>query len=327
MRSEVTVLAPSNIAIVKYWGKRNEELNLPLNSSLSITLDDNLSVKTKVIFSTEFVKDEIIINGRKLPDDEAKDYGVKVLNIIRKIYGKEIYARVESTTTFPAGAGLASSAAGISAIVYASNYALDLKLDTIQMSKIARLGSGSACRSMIGGFVLWEKGNRDDGEDSFCYQLFPETHWPELVDVIVIVSERKKTVSSRKGMRRSVSTSSLMKCRIDFVENTLNEVIDAIRFRDEEKFFYWIMRHSNNMHAIILDSWPPFFYLNDVSFEIMNWVYEFGHAAYTFDAGANPHIITTQKYLGDIISYLTDRGFKYIISRVGKGPRIINNSE
>ncbi|MEJ2771953.1 MULTISPECIES: diphosphomevalonate decarboxylase [unclassified Stygiolobus] len=324
MRHEGEAIAPSNIAIVKYWGKRNEELNLPLNSSLSVTLQ-GLEVRTKVIFDEEFDKDEVIINGEKASPEEVEEYSGRVLKIFRKIYGKDIYAKVISQSNFPKAAGLASSAAGIAALVYAANSALGLGLDQKELSKIARIGSGSACRSTVGGFVLWTKGERDDGEDSYCYQIFPEYHWKELVDVIPIVSSSKKKVSSRKGMIRTSETSALMKCRVEFVENSLKDVIDSIAKKDEQRFYYWTIRHSNNMHAVILDSWPSFFYLNDTSFRIMEWIQDSGIAGYTFDAGPNPHIFTTEKHVGEVINFIKQLGIaNYFVTRVGSGPKIIN---
>jgi len=320
---EAEAVAPSNIAIVKYWGKRNEELNLPLNSSLSISLS-GLEVRTKVTFSTELSKDEVYINGEKAKEEEVKEYSGRVLEIFRRFYGKRIYAKVESWSNFPKSAGLASSAAGIAALVFAVNEALGLGLSQKELSKIARIGSGSACRSTAGGFVLWEKGVRDDGEDSFCYQIFPEDHWPEVVDIIAIVSEKSKKISSREGMIITAKTSPLMKCRLSFIEETLPKVIDSIRRKDEKEFYYWLMRHSNNMHAVILDSWPSFFYLNDVSIKIMEWVQEFGNAGYTFDAGPNPHIFTTERYKDEVIEFLKSIGInKFIIAKVGGGPKVL----
>ncbi len=141
--------APSNIAIVKYWGKRGDpKLNLPLNDSFSISLDA-LKVKTRVTFDKSLMKDEVIINGKKLPEDKTVEYAGKVLNKLREISGTKIYAKVESYSNFPESAGLASSAAGIAALTLASAKALGLSLDTKELSIIARIGSGSACRSVF----------------------------------------------------------------------------------------------------------------------------------------------------------------------------------
>lgn len=325
MRVEGEAIAPSNIAIVKYWGKRNKELNLPLNSSISISLRD-LYARTKVIFDSSFDKDIVIINGKLMSIEESREYAGKVLNFFREKYIKSnVHAKIISETNFPPSAGLASSAAGIAALVFAINEAFSLNLDQRELSKIARIGSGSACRSTVGGFVVWEKGKRDDGEDSYCYQIFPETYWDNLVDVIAIVNEEKKEISSRQGMETTVESSYLLKCRLEFVEKTFNDVIDSIRNKDEKKFYELMMRHSNSMHAVILDSWPSFFYLNDLSFKIIRWVQEFGHAGYTFDAGPNAHIFTTKKYLNEVINFLEDIKVKYIISGPGQGPKVLHS--
>ncbi|WP_338598832.1 diphosphomevalonate decarboxylase [Sulfolobus tengchongensis] len=323
MLNSVTVSAPSNIAIIKYWGKRGDEnLNLPLNSSLSITLDDQLSVITKISPND---KDIIIVNDKVLSDEEVREYGGRVIDTFRKLIGKDFHVKVESKAKFPVNAGLASSAAGIAALTFGLNELLELNLSSEELSKIARLGSGSACRSMFGGFVMWNKGEKDDGSDSYCYQIFPSNHWRELVDIIAIVSEKEKKVSSRRGMIRSAETSTLMECRLRFIEKTLNEVIDAIRSKDEKKLFYYTMRHSNSMHAIILDSWPSYFYLSEVSIRIMEWIQDYGNAGYTFDAGPNPHILTTERYVNDIVKFLESLNIRRIIvSKVGEGPRVLS---
>ncbi|MGC9105865.1 MAG: diphosphomevalonate decarboxylase [Thermoprotei archaeon] len=317
------VEAPSNIAIVKYWGKREASLNLPLNSSFSVTLDA-LKVVTEVTVEDGPGKDELYINNEPVTGEEFEEYAGRVLKAFRRLYG-DFHATIKSVSNFPKSAGLASSAAGIAALVFALNEALGLDLPQRELSKIARIGSGSACRSTAGGFVLWEKGVREDGEDSVCYQVFPETHWPELVDVIGLVGKEKKKVSSRKGMMR-VSSSSLTECRLKFVEETLPKVIDAVKRRDEQEFYYWTMRHSNSMHAVILDSWPSTFYLNDVSLALMERVQDSGIAGYTFDAGPNPHVFTTEKHLDEVKEIMKEVGIReVVVSRVGQGPKVLES--
>jgi len=313
--------APSNIAIVKYWGKRDELLNLPLNDSLSITLD--LMVKTEVVFSHDIYRDEVYINGRRLDEGEVSSYAGRVLNFIRKKVGQEsLRASIKSWTEFPASAGLASSAAGMAALVWASNDALGLSMDRREMSKLARIGSGSGCRSIYGGFVLWRRGQRGDGEDSYCEQLFPPSHW-DLVDVIGMISEAKKKVPSREGMKR-VKSAPTLRARLEFVENTLPQLIGSIEKKIEGLFYELIMKHSNSMHAVIMDSWPPLHYLNDISFSVMETIYEYGKAGYTFDAGPNPHIITREGNVGEVEELLKGLGIEKVrLSRVGEGPRTI----
>jgi diphosphomevalonate decarboxylase (EC 4.1.1.33) len=325
LRTEAEAEAPSNIAIVKYWGKRNRELNLPTNPSLSISLAE-VKVRSKVVFDESLSRDEVVINGERVSEEEVREYAGRVLDKFRKIYGKEIYAQVISQFNFPKSAGLASSAAGIAALTLAANEALGLGLRPEELSKIARIGSGSACRSLFGGFVVWEKGEKEDGDDSFCHQLFPPDHWPELLDIIGIFREERKKISSRQGMLRTGETSRLMKCRLQFIEDTFHEVVDSIANRDWRKFFELAMRHSNNMHAVILDSWPSNFYLNDKSLQVMSWVQEFGRAGYTFDAGPNPHILVLDRDAKAIINALKEFGAsRIIVSRVSQGPRVIHS--
>ncbi len=314
--------APSNIAIVKYWGKRDVSLNLPLNDSLSISLDA-LKVTTKVLFDPALSKDEVKVNGVKISDEEVKSYASRVLDKMREISGKRIYAKVESWSNFPSSAGLASSAAGIAALTLASSDALGLDMNLKELSKVARIGSGSACRSMYGGFVIWHAGVRDDGEDSFCEQVFPHDHWKELVDLIPIFTEERKRVSSRKGMGISVETSRLMKCRLEFIRDTFPLVLDSIRDRDAEKFFEMTIRHSNSMHAIMMDSFPPLVYLNAMSLKVIDRFGDGKTAGYTFDAGPNPHIFTLRKDVEAVENSLMELGaIKVVKSSVSAGPRL-----
>ncbi|BBD71673.1 diphosphomevalonate decarboxylase [Sulfodiicoccus acidiphilus] len=315
------VEAPANIALVKYWGKRNEELNLPLNDSLSMTLD--LTVKTEVTLSREFDRDEVYVNQRRLSDEEVKEYAGRVMRSIRKVAGDQgLRAVVRSVSTFPESAGLASSAAGMAALVWACNEALGLGLDRKEISKLAREGSGSACRSIFGGFVLWKKGTRNDGSDSYCEELFPPSHW-DLVDVIGLVSDSKKKISSREGMKR-VRTAPTLDSRLEFVNRTLPKMIESIANRDESSFYELVMRHSNSMHSVIMDSWPPTWYLNDISIKVMEIIYAYGKAAYTFDAGPNPHVITSSSRADEIENLLRDAGARrVIVSKISQGPRTL----
>lgn len=322
MNESITVVSPSNIALVKYWGKRDDNLNLPINSSLSITLDETVSVTSTLAFSRTAGKDTVTVNGKKLEDKEVREYAGRVMDRIRSIYG-EVYVSVLSSSDFPESAGLASSAAGVAAVAVGANAALGLGLTPKEVSMLARVGSGSACRSVFGGFVVWWKGYREDGQDSYCEQVFLPSHWPELVDVIAVLSAKKKPVSSRKGMERFVRTSWFKECRTRVCEEGVKEMIETIGRKDKERLFELIMRHSNNMHAAILDSWPPIVYLNSDSFKVMEWVLEEGVGAYTFDAGPNPHVITTAENAGKVEKFLKEIGGTVITSKIGYGPKII----
>ncbi|MFH1306983.1 MAG: diphosphomevalonate decarboxylase, partial [Candidatus Micrarchaeota archaeon] len=184
MKISANAIAAPNIALIKYWGKRNDLLKLPLNDSVSFTLDKKkIWTRTKLIISDEFKKDDFYLNGKKCEDGNIKEW----LKLVRKRLGKK-YPKVKwrikitSRNNFPSSAGIASSASGFAAASAALCSALKIKSKK-EMSIIARLGSGSASRSVFGGFVRWKKGKRKDGNDSYSVQIAKKKHWNEIVDV------------------------------------------------------------------------------------------------------------------------------------------------
>ncbi|XP_055713219.1 diphosphomevalonate decarboxylase isoform X1 [Phlebotomus papatasi] len=297
MRS-ATCTAPVNIAVIKYWGKRDEELLLPINDSISVTLSE-MYAKTTIVASPEFDKNRIWLNGEEQTFDSPR-----ILNVLRQFREEvkkarltgDIYSwnlHVCSENNFPTAAGLASSAAGYACLVYtlATLYGLQ---DRLELSSIARLGSGSACRSVYGGFVQWNAGTKPDGSDSIAVQLAPSTHWPDLEILILVVSDNRKKTSSTGGMERSVKTSPLIAYRASkCVPERIQGITKAIQDRDFETFADITMKDSNQFHAVCLDTYPPCVYLNDVSHAIIDLVHRFNAAsgrtkvAYTFDAGPN----------------------------------------
>lgn len=336
IRSAVAI-APSNIALIKYWGKRDTKLNLACNSSISMTLDNSASTTTKVTFSEEFKADELILNGKN-------EFGKKLervkkhLDLIRsQVKNKKLrglYAKVESTNSFPSGTGIASSASGFCALTLAACKALELEISTKELSIIARRGSGSAARSFGSGFVVWHKGDRTDGKDSFSESFLPKEHWNELVDIITIVSSEEKKVGSREGMQQTVKTSRLFKERLKTIDTKLEEIKQAIRKKDRERFFTLIMQDSDEMHATMRDTSPPLDYLNSTSHKIIDFVRKINIShkkkicAYTFDAGPNAHIITTKEYARIIIKKLSriPGVKKTILCKIGSGASVKNTS-
>ncbi|NXV84141.1 MVD1 decarboxylase, partial [Atlantisia rogersi] len=177
-----------------------------------------------------------------------------------------------------------------------------------ELSEVARRGSGSACRSMLGGFVQWQRGERPDGRDSLAHQVAPETHWPELRVLILVVSGEKKEVGSTVGMQTSVDTSPLLKHRAEVVvPERLSLMMKHIRERDFEAFGQLTMQDSNQFHATCLDTFPPIFYLNDVSRRIIALAHRFNahhgctKVAYTFDAGPNAVIFTLADTVAEFV--------------------------
>ncbi|KAG0175513.1 diphosphomevalonate decarboxylase [Apophysomyces sp. BC1034] len=321
----VTCTAPVNIAVVKYWGKRDTELILPTNDSLSVTLSqDILHSKTTISASEKYESDRLWLNGKE--EDITKNKRMhncfRETRAIRKqmeseaaAAGKPIeplssyHVHVCSENNFPTAAGLASSASGLAALVYTLAQLFKLTISTSELSRIARQGSGSACRSLFGGFVAWEMGEKADGSDSMAVQVAPETHWPELEALVCVVSDAKKGTSSTEGMQHTVQTSPLMAQRLKGVPATMEAMKKAILDKDFQSFAELTMRDSNQFHAVCLDTYPPIFYQNDTSRGIMRLVHEYNKsspdgklkAAYTYDAGPNAVIYAPKENMKEII--------------------------
>ncbi|XP_030269163.1 diphosphomevalonate decarboxylase [Sparus aurata] len=310
-----TCTAPVNIAVIKYWGKRDEELILPINSSLSVTLhQDQLKTTTTVATSRSFQEDRIWLNGKE--EDITHPRLQSCLREIRRLARKrrndgdpslDLSHKVHicSVNNFPTAAGLASSAAGFACLVYtlARVFAVEGEL-----SGIARQGSGSACRSMYGGFVQWIMGQKDDGKDSIAQQVEPETHWPELRILVLVASAERKPVGSTSGMQTSVQTSCLLKHRAEsVVPGRMVEMIEALRRKDFAAFAELTMKDSNQFHATCLDTYPPIFYLNSVSQQVINLVHRYNRhygetrVTYTFDAGPNAVIFILQQHVPEFV--------------------------
>ncbi|KAM7101645.1 LOW QUALITY PROTEIN: diphosphomevalonate decarboxylase [Ciconia maguari] len=314
----VTCTAPVNIAVIKYWGKRDDDLILPINSSLSVTLhQDQLKTTTTAAASRDFLEDRLWLNGEEADVGHPRLQAClrEVRRLARKRRGgsaEDAVAlslsykiHIATENNFPTAAGLASSAAGYACLVsaLARLYGVEGEL-----SEVARRGSGSACRSMLGGFVQWQRGERPDGRDSLAHQVAPKTHWPELRVLVLVVSGEKKQVGSTAGMQTSVDTRPLLKHRAEVVvPERLALMIRHIRERDFEGFGQLTMQDSNQFHATCLDTFPPIFYLNDLSRHIIALAHRFNahrtatKVAYTFDAGPNAVIFTLADTVAEFV--------------------------
>lgn len=217
--------------------------------------------------------------------------------------------RIVSENNFPTAAGLASSAAGFAALVRAVANLYELPQPASELSKIARQGSGSACRSLMGGYVAWRSGEKADGSDSMAEEVAPASHWPEMRALILVVSDARKDVPSTEGMQSTVATSTLFPTRAtSVVPERMASMEKAIHSRDFDAFAEISMRDSNGFHATNLDTWPPIFYLNDVSRAAIRAVHDLNRAAgrtvcaYTFDAGPNAVIYYLEKDTEQVLS-------------------------
>ncbi len=206
-----TAIANSNIAIIKYWGKRDEQLMLPTNSSISFTMDEQLSTVTTVEFDNSLKQDELVLDDA--PSKEKELLRVSgFLDLVRAKAGVAARARVVSKNSFPKAAGLASSASAFAALSLAASKAAGLSLAPDELSVLARMGSGSACRSIYGGAVEWQKGIKADGSDSFAVELSPPEKWKELRNAIVILdSKEKKNQSQERNAAHSKNFETIQK--------------------------------------------------------------------------------------------------------------------
>ncbi|KAK2587730.1 hypothetical protein KPH14_003840 [Odynerus spinipes] len=310
--STVTCIAPVNIAVIKYWGKRDETLLLPVNDSISASLDtEQLCAKTTVMISQHFNEDRIWLNGCE--EDINNPRLQRCLTGIRKrakLSDDRMDWKVHicSENNFPTASGLASSAAGYACLAMALAKLFKVEGD---ISTIARTGSGSACRSTIGGFVRWYMGSLSNGVDSIAKQIVPASHWPEMRILLLVINDGKKKVSSAIGMKRSVESSELFEYRAKYiVPKRVEKMQKAIMEKDFQTFAEITMKDSNQMHAICLDSFPPFVYMTDVSNAIINLVHMYNTAvneikvAYTYDAGPNATIYLLEKDVPEFVAML-----------------------
>jgi diphosphomevalonate decarboxylase len=295
---KATALAHPNIALVKYWGKRDGARMLPYQSSLSMTLSP-LSVLTTVEFGTSSPRLEL--NGYKLRGGER----TRVLQVLEAVQAEAPrplgLARVMSIGDFPPAAGLASSAAGFAALAVAARAAAGLAPDVRAASMLARLGSGSACRSIQGGFCEWVRGERADGADSYGVQRFGAGHWPELRMVVAILDAAEKEVKSREGMHSTVETSPYYPAWVENAEAEVARARELVARKDLEGLGALAERNAWRMHATALAADPPLCYLLPRTLELIHLVREQRKRGlpvwFTLDAGPNPVLLTDEAHV------------------------------
>jgi diphosphomevalonate decarboxylase len=317
-----TAIANPNIAFIKYWGDRDERMHIPANSSLSMNLD-GLFTRTQVIFDHELQSDTLTINERPA-STMAIQRASSLLERVRLQAGLSCFASVESRNNFPAGAGIASSASAFAALALAASKAAGLGLGEHELSRLARTGSGSACRSVPSGFVLWQAGQED--QDSFAYSIAPPEHW-DLVDFITLISEAHKPVGSTEGHLLAAS-SPLQAARLAGASGRLEECRRAILDRDFEALARVSELDSNLMHAVMLTSRPPLLYWQGSTLEVMQRVLELRAqglpVCYTIDAGPNVHVLTTSAYVPQVRQALlaVPGVLRVLIASPGEGARL-----
>ncbi|XP_071536722.1 diphosphomevalonate decarboxylase isoform X1 [Panulirus ornatus] len=319
----VTCTAPVNIAVIKYWGKRDEKIILPLNDSISFTLSqDEMCAKTTVSVSPAFSDDRFWLNGK-----EESLENPRVQNCLKEIrrraskrkfegYDEDIlnwHVHICSVNNFPTAAGLASSAAGYACLVFALGQVYGVEGD---LSSIARQGSGSACRSIFGGLVRWYKGELEDGTDSIARSIAPADHFSDLKVIICVVNADRKKTGSTDGMRRTVQTSQLMQHRVkESVKSRIDSMMEAIQEKNWSSFCDLTIADSNEMHAVCQDTFPPCVYMTDTSHAVTSLIHQYNElkiaqgdinhkVCYTFDAGPNACLFVPGAVAEEILAIL-----------------------
>jgi len=289
-----TAIAHPNIALIKYWGNRDQLLRIPANGSISMNLG-GLETRTCVAFDPALEDDHLVLNGQQI-GGVAQARTSAFLDLIRGLSGVQLFARVDSRNNFPTGTGIASSASGFAALTMAAAVAVGLALDEPQLSRLARRGSGSACRSIPGGFVEWYAG-RDD-QSSYAASIAPPGHWA-LSDCIAVVSQVHKPVGSMEG-HVLADSSPLQQVRVSDASRRLDICRQAILERDFEALAEIAELDSNMMHAAIMTSKPPVLYWQPATVAVMRAVHSWRRDGlpvfFTIDAGPNVHVICPSDY-------------------------------
>jgi diphosphomevalonate decarboxylase len=319
MIKKATAQAHPNIAFIKYWGLKDELNRIPANDSLSMNIG-SLTTQTTVTFDPSLEQDEFILNNKRNIGKgltRTQDF----MDRVRKIADVSIFARIESVNDFPTGAGVASSASGFAALALAASSALGLDLTTRELSSLARFGSGSACRSIPGGFVEWHTDPKSG--ESYAESIAPANHW-QLMDCIAIISEQHKSIGSQAGMRLA-NTSPFQAARVLDSKRRLELCRSAILNKDFDALSEITELDSNMMHAVMMTSDPSLFYWEPQSLAIMkavkDWQKEGLAVTYTLDAGPNVHAICTLDAFDEVLSRLGNfPGVKKVLHGGPGGP-------
>lgn len=288
----VEAFAPSNIALCKYWGKRNNKLNLPVNSSLSISLGYKGTVTKGSIIDGNV--NQIILNNLLIT--EQNNFYKKIVNFLNllkieyKLIPPETYLKIVTNSNIPIAAGLASSASGFAALVKALEKLFNWNLSLKKLSILARLGSGSASRSLWHGFVKWHVGSKEDGTDSFAEPL--NVLWPNLCIGLLILDQKEKYISSREAMQVTIDTSPLYSEWPKIAAKDLNTLEFAIKNQDFCLLGATAEANALAMHSMMLSARPAIMYSNSDTINNIRIIWELRYKHniniyFTQDAGPN----------------------------------------
>jgi diphosphomevalonate decarboxylase len=316
MTDSATAVAHANIALAKYWGKRDEALALPATSSLSLTLDA-FHATTTVTLDPAAAEDAGTLDGRPMSDGELTRVR-RFLDLVRTLAGSAVHARVTSVSTVPTGAGLASSASGFAALAGAAAAAYGLDLDPRALSRLARRGSGSAARSVFGGLVVWHAGT--DDATSFAEPVpGGEAGGPlDPAMAVVVLDAGPKSVSSREAMRRTVATSPFFPAWTESTEQDVALMLDAVRAADLPALGALAESNALRMHATMLGARPPVRYWTAHTVGVLDQVQALradGLPCWaTIDAGPNVKVLCAGHDLPAVAEALSEGGSRRVVT-------------
>jgi len=320
--NRATARAHANIAVAKYWGKRNAALNLPFVDSVAFNVDA-LTTETTAAWVSQGEQDTLTINDCPVPPHRMTRM-VRILDEIRRLRGWSKRCVLRSHNTFPYASGLASSASGSAACALAAATAAGLDLTQKQLSCLARLGSGSAARSIPPGWTRWYAGQTDDGSDSYAVSIAQPEHWPLHV-FVVQVSNTPKTVSSSDGMRLSQS-SPFWKAYLEAASHAADHAQNVILNRDFRALTEIMHESAMQLHALTMSCKPPLCYFAPQSIEVLQYALRQCQSVpvcCTLDAGANVVVLCEASAASLVKNDITAMGLPFIQTRIGEGTIII----
>jgi diphosphomevalonate decarboxylase len=321
---KANAVAHPNIALIKYWGKSDVERNIPAVGSLSITLD-GLTTTTSVHFDSDKQEDEFLFDGRTRPEMEERV--ARCLDNVRERAGTDLRAHVESTNDFPTAAGLASSASGFAALVVAADAALAAEIDEAELADLARRASGSAARSVFGGFVelrLTPGGPRA----TETRQILEPGGWPLRV-AVAVTDPGPKGVGSTEGMLRTEQTSPFYANWVNASEDNLAKARDAVAQRDFEALAEVSESSCLEMHAVMISARPGLVYWNGTTVDCIRRVRELRADGvpvfFTIDAGPQVKAVCEPEVFDRVAAELSSiRGVQQVLaSGLGEGARVV----
>lgn len=297
-QASAAAFAPANIALCKYWGKRDESLNLPLTASLSVSLGE-LGTQTRISLTESETR--VSLNGQRV--DKSAEFFRRIEQFLAQFpWPAPYHFAIETRNNIPTAAGLASSASGFAALVLALNDLFGWQLSGRELSILARLGSGSASRSIYTGFVEWHAGTDPAGLDSFAEPL--EQVWPDLRVGVLTLKTEEKAISSRVGMKRTRETSVLYQVWPDKVRVDLQNLKHAIQHRDFALLGQSAESNALAMHATMISAWPPVVYWLPESLAVMQRIWQLRNQGlplyFTMDAGPNIKLLFLQTHTDSV---------------------------